>query len=328
MSFIDKAKIYVKSGNGGHGALSFRREKFIEYGGPNGGNGGKGGDVIFRGSKSVNTLQKYRFNQHFKAPNGLGGAGQLKTGASGKDLILDVPCGTEIYTEDMEVKIHEILHDNETYHFLRGGQGGKGNAHFKSSTNRAPRKFQQGELGQEATIRLKLKLLADVGLVGMPNAGKSSILNFVTNAKSKVADYAFTTLHPHIGMVQKDDLEFVLADIPGLIENASEGKGLGHDFLSHVERCKILIHVVDMTEKNPYKNYEIIRQELENYGANIESKKEIIALNKVELLDEKTADKIKKKFNKLENKVFLVSAATGHHLNLITNLCLEYLQDE
>ena len=256
MAFIDKAKIYIKSGNGGHGALSFRREKFVEYGGPNGGNGGKGGDVIFRGNKGINTLQRYRFNQHHNAQNGMGGAGQLKTGASGKDLILDVPCGTEIYTEDMSIKIHEILKDDETYHFLRGGQGGKGNAHFKSSTNRAPRKFQQGEKGQESTVRLKLKILADVGLVGMPNAGKSSILNFITNAKSKVADYAFTTLHPHIGMVQKEDLEFVLADIPGLIEHASDGKGLGHDFLSHVERCKILIHVVDITEEKPFENYK------------------------------------------------------------------------
>ena len=195
MAFIDKAKIYIKSGNGGHGALSFRREKFIEYGGPNGGNGGKGGDIIFRGNKGINTLQRYRFNQHHKAQNGVGGAGQLKTGASGKDLILDIPCGTEIYTEDMSIKIHEILEDNETYHFLRGGQGGKGNAHFKSSTNRAPRKFQQGEKGQESTVRLKLKILADVGLVGMPNAGKSSILNFVTMQNQKLRIMLYT-LHP------------------------------------------------------------------------------------------------------------------------------------
>ena len=258
----------------------------------------------------------------------MGGAGQLKTGSSGKDLILDVPCGTEIYNEDMTIKLHEILDDDQTYHFLRGGQGGKGNAHFKSSTNRAPRKFQQGEKGQEATVRLKLKILADVGLVGMPNAGKSSILNFVTNAKSKVADYAFTTLHPHIGMVQKEDLEFVLADIPGLIENASDGKGLGHDFLSHVERCKILIHVIDTTEADPFKNYQIIRQELENYGAEIESKKEIIALNKVELLDEKEIEEIKEKFSSLDRRIFTISAATGYHLDQLTNLCLEYLQDE
>ena len=328
MAFIDKAKIYIKSGNGGHGALSFRREKFVEYGGPNGGNGGKGGDVIFRGNKWINTLQRYRFNQHHNAQNGMGGAGQLKTGASGKDLILDVPCGTEIYTEDMSIKIHEILKDNETYHFLRGGQGGKGNAHFKSSTNRAPRKFQQGEKGQESTVRLKLKILADVGLVGMPNAGKSSILNFVTNAKSKVADYAFTTLHPHIGMVQKEDLEFVLADIPGLIEHASDGKGLGHDFLSHVERCKILIHVVDITEEKPFENYKVIRQELLNYGGKIEQKKEIIALNKIEIADQKRVGEIKKEFETLNQEVKLISAATGHQLDQLTNLCLEYLQDE
>ena len=328
MAFIDKAKIYIKSGNGGHGALSFRREKFVEYGGPNGGNGGKGGDVIFRVNKGINTLQRYRFNQHHNAQNGMGGAGQLKTGASGKDLILDVPCGTEIYTEDMSIKIHEILKDDETYHFLRGGQGGKGNAHFKSSTNRAPRKFQQGEKGQESTVRLKLKILADVGLVGMPNAGKSSILNFVTNAKSKVADYAFTTLHPHIGMVQKEDLEFVLADIPGLIEHASDGKGLGHDFLSHVERCKILIHVVDITEEKPFENYKVIRQELLNYGGKIEQKKEIIALNKIEITDQKRVEEIKKEFEALNQEVKLISAATGHQLDQLTNLCLEFLQDE
>ncbi len=329
MAFIDKAKIYIKSGSGGHGALSFRREKYIEYGGPNGGNGGKGGDVIFRGNKGINTLQRYRFNQHHNAQNGLGGAGQLKTGASGKDLYLEVPCGTEIYNEDMSIKIYEILEDQETFYFLRGGQGGKGNAHFKSSTNRSPRKYQQGEKGQEATIRLRLKILADVGLVGMPNAGKSSILNFVTNAKSKVADYAFTTLHPHIGMVQKEDLEFVLADIPGLIEKASHGKGLGHDFLSHVERCKILIHVVDLNEENPLKNYQIIRQELINYGAKIDTKREIIALNKVELIDEEIVNRTQKEFEEsLNQKVILISAATGYQLDQLTSLCLEYLQDE
>ena len=229
----------------------------------------------------------------------------------------------------MSIKIHEILKDDETYHFLRGGQGGKGNAHFKSSTNRAPRKFQQGEKGQESTIRLKLKILADVGLVGMPNAGKSSILNFVTNAKSKVADYAFTTLHPHIGMVQKEDLEFVLADIPGLIEHASDGKGLGHDFLSHVERCKILIHVVDITEDKPFHNYKIIRQELLNYGAKIEQKKEIIALNKIEIADKQRVAEIQKEFElSLKQEVKLISAATGYQLDQLTNLCLEYLQDE
>jgi GTP-binding protein len=255
--------------------------------------------------------------------------GQLKTGSSGKDLILDIPCGTEIYNEDMSIKLYEIMEENETYYFLRGGQGGKGNAHFKSSTNRAPRKFQQGEKGQAATVRLKLKILADVGLVGMPNAGKSSILNFVTNAKSKVADYAFTTLHPHIGMVQKEDLEFVLADIPGLIEKASDGKGLGHDFLSHIERCKILIHVIDATEEKPFENYQIIRKELVNYGAQIENKKEIIALNKIEIMEKEEVAKIQQEFEKkLDQKVLLISAATGYQLDQLTNLCLEYLQDE
>ena len=216
---------------------------------------------------------------------------------------------------------------NKPIIFFVAAREAKGNAHFKSSTNRAPRKFQEGEKGQEATVRLKLKILADVGLVGMPNAGKSSILNFVTNAKSKVADYAFTTLHPHIGMVQKEDLEFILADIPGLIEHASDGKGLGHDFLSHVERCKILIHVIDATESDPFNNYQIIRQELENYEADIENKKEIIALNKVELLEEQEVATIKEKFSTLDRRVFTISAATGYQLDQLTNLCLEYLQD-
>jgi len=326
MAFIDKAKIYVRSGNGGHGSLSFRREKFIEFGGPDGGNGGKGGDIIFKGNRSVNTLQKYRFNQHHKAQNGTGGSGKLRTGASGKDLILEVPCGTEIYNEEMSIKVSEILKHDQIYYFLRGGQGGKGNAHFKSSTNRAPRKTQNGELGKEVTIRLKLKLLADIGLVGMPNAGKSSILSILTNASPKVADYPFTTLNPNIGMVQTLDQEFILADIPGIIEEASTGKGLGHDFLSHVERCKILIHVLDCSENNVMKNYEIIRKELKNYGNGIEEKNEIIALNKIDIVDEKVIEDLIKIFKKEYKKVFEISAITSYNLNNLKKYCLELVK--
>lgn len=327
MAFIDKAKIYVKSGNGGHGSLSFRREKFIEFGGPDGGNGGKGGDVIFKGSKSLNTLQKYRFNQHHNAKNGSGGSGKLKTGASGRDLILEVPCGTEIFNEDMSIKITEIIEEEQIYYFLRGGQGGKGNNHFKSSTNRAPRKTQDGELGQEVTIRLKLKILADVGLVGMPNAGKSSILSVSTNANPKVADYPFTTLDPNIGMVQTLHEEFILADIPGIIEDASMGKGLGHDFLSHVERCRILIHVLDCSSTDALKNYEMIRNELKEYGKEVDKKKEIIVLNKVDIVDGKDIKKIKKTLEKLSNqKVFEISAATSYNITELKKYCLELLR--
>jgi len=327
MSFIDKAKIYVRSGNGGHGSLSFRREKFIEYGGPDGGNGGKGGDVIFKGNKSVNTLQKYRFNQHHYAKNGSGGSGKLKTGANGKDLILELPCGTEIYNEDMSIKVAEILEDGQLYYFLRGGQGGKGNTHFKSSSNRAPRKVQNGEVGQELTVRLKLKLLADVGLVGMPNAGKSSILSVVTNATPKVADYPFTTLDPHIGMVQTFDQEFIMADIPGIIEEASMGKGLGHDFLSHVERCSILIHVLDSSEENVIQNYEIIRNELKNYGKGIENKNEIIALNKTDIVEKEKNVKLQQELeNRTKQKVFEISAATSYNLSNVTKYILELMK--
>ena len=327
MKFLDQVKIYIKAGNGGNGSPSFRREKFIEYGGPDGGNGGKGGDVIFKGNKSVNTLQKYRFNQHHYAKNGSGGSGKLKTGASGKDLILEVPCGTEIYNEDMTIKVSEILEDGQLYYFLRGGQGGKGNTHFKSASNRAPRKVQDGEVGQEVTVRLKLKLLADVGLVGMPNAGKSSILSVVTNATPKVADYPFTTLDPHIGMVQTLDQEFIMADIPGIIEEASLGKGLGHDFLAHVERCSILIHVLDCSEQNVMQNYEIIRNELKNYGKGIEEKLEIIVLNKTDIVDEKKMSDLKQAFeNATKQKVFEISAATSYNLSSVTKYILELMR--
>ena len=248
--------------------------------------GGKGGDVIFKGNKSVNTLQKYRFNQHHYAKNGSGGSGKLKTGANGKDLILELPCGTEIYNEDMSIKVAEILEDGQLYYFLRGGQGGKGNTHFKSSSNRAPRKVQNGEVGQELTVRLKLKLLADVGLVGMPNAGKSSILSVVTNATPKVADYPFTTLDPHIGMVQTFDQEFIMADIPGIIENAHQGKGIGHRFLRHIERNACLLFMIPADSEDINKEYQILLNELEQYNEELLHKPRLVAISKSDMLDD------------------------------------------
>jgi len=328
MKFLDQVKIYIKAGNGGDGSPSFRREKFIEYGGPDGGDGGKGGSVILKAERNLNTLIDFRYQQHHKAKRGNNGSGQNRTGKSGDDLILKVPLGTQVFEEDNKTLIFDFIKVGEEFVAAAGGKGGLGNTRFKSSTNRAPRKFTKGTRGEEFTIWLQLKTIADVGIIGLPNAGKSSLLAAITNANPKIANYEFTTLNPNLGVASYDDKEVTIADIPGLIENASDGKGLGHDFLSHVERCKILIHVIDTTEADPLKNYQIIRQELENYGAEIESKKEIIALNKVELLDEKKVEQIKDKFTSLDRRIFTISAATGYNLDQLTNLCLEYLQDE
>ena len=325
MAFVDKTKVYIRSGNGGHGCLSFRREKYVEYGGPDGGNGGKGGDVIIQGQRNISSLIYYRYNQHQKAGNGQPGSGRLKTGLSGKDLILKVPCGTEIYNEEENVKLHEIIKDEEKFYFLRGGTGGKGNAHFKSSVNQAPRKFQKGEEGKEATIIFKLKILADVGLIGMPNAGKSSILSISTNAKPKIGDYPFTTIHPNIGVVKFDDSDFILADIPGLIEDASQGKGLGHDFLSHIERCKILLHIIDGFEGNIIEKYHTIRKELQKYGQGTSEKEEIIVINKIDLMNKDNLD-YEKLFPNI--KVFPISAATNQGINKLMKYCLQRVYEK
>jgi GTP-binding protein len=288
MRFLDQAKIYVKSGDGGNGSVSFRREKFIEFGGPDGGDGGKGGDVWVECVANLNTLIDYRFRQHFKAKDGRGGMGKNRTGASGDDVVVKVPPGTEVLAEDQETLLAELTTPGERARIATGGNGGFGNARFKSSTNRAPRRANPGEPGTELTIWLRLKLIADAGIVGLPNAGKSTFLAAVSAAKPKVADYPFTTLHPNLGVVAAPSRDLVLADIPGLIEGAHEGAGLGTRFLGHVERCRVLLHLVDATADDVAGAYRIVRGELKAYGAGLEKKKEIVALSKCDALDEAT----------------------------------------
>ena len=298
MKFLDQAKIYVKSGDGGPGCISFRREKFIEHGGPDGGNGGRGGDIIFTAVKELNTLIDFRYAQHFRAKNGDNGAGEMRSGAAGSDLIITVPVGTEILDEDQETVLLDMTQAGQTITFLKGGDGGFGNAHYKSSTNQAPRKKTPGWPGVERGIWLRLKLIADAGLVGMPNAGKSTFLASCTAAKPKIADYPFTTLHPNLGVVRAGDKEFVMADIPGLIEGAHEGHGLGTRFLGHVERTAVILHLIDITQDSPAKAYEIIRNELAQYGNGIEDKPEIVALNKSDALGKELSEDVAKTFEK------------------------------
>jgi len=317
MKFIDEAKIFVKSGDGGDGCLSFRREKYIEFGGPDGGNGGKGGDIIIEGTKSLNTLVDYRFQKHFKAQKGRGGAGRNRTGAAGKDMILKIPVGTEILQDD-EI-LADIINDEKMILFP-GGEGGKGNINFKSSTNRAPRKTTLGEKGYEAEVVLRLKILADAGLVGFPNAGKSSLLRKISAAKPKVADYPFTTLDPKLGVVRKGDEEIVVADIPGLIEDAHVGSGLGFKFLKHIERCHSLIHVIDITNENLVKSYNTIINELKSYDEDLVSKNKIIVLNKCDLLKKEEVDKIRIDFENFINlKVHLISTMSGEGIDRLIN---------
>ena len=297
MKFLDQAKVYVRSGDGGSGSVSFLREKFIEFGGPNGGNGGRGGDVIVTCVDGLNTLIDYRYQQHFKAGTGVHGMGKDRHGANGKDKIMKVPVGTQIYEEDGETLLADLTEIGQRVTIAKGGNGGFGNAHFKTSTNRSPRNANPGQPGEELTIRLRLKLIADAGLVGLPNAGKSTFLAAVTAAKPKIADYPFTTLHPQLGVVRVDDREFVLADLPGLIEGAHEGVGLGDRFLGHTERCRVLLHLVDGTSEDPAAAYKVIRGELEAYGHGLEDKPEIVALSKCDAL---TPEEIKKKITKLK----------------------------
>ena len=317
MKFIDEAKIFVKSGDGGDGCLSFRREKYIEFGGPDGGNGGKGGDIIIEGTKSLNTLVDYRFQKHFKAQKGRGGAGRNRTGAAGKDMILKIPVGTEILQDD-EI-LADIINDEKMILFP-GGEGGKGNINFKSSTNRAPRKTTPGEKGYEAEVVLRLKILADAGLVGFPNAGKSSLLRKISAAKPKVADYPFTTLDPKLGVVRKGDEEIVVADIPGLIEDAHVGSGLGFKFLKHIERCHSLIHVIDISNENLVKSYNTIINELKSYDEDLVNKNKIIVLNKCDLLKKEEVDKIKIDFENFINlKIHLISTMSGEGIDRLIN---------
>ena len=288
MKFLDEAKIYIRSGDGGAGAVSFRREKFIEFGGPDGGDGGKGGDVVVECVGGLNTLIDYRFQQHFKGKTGMHGMGKNRAGAKGSDAVLNVPEGTQILEEDGETLVADLTTVGQTVRLAKGGNGGFGNAYFKTSTNQAPRHANPGQSGVERTIWLRLKLIADAGLVGLPNAGKSTFLAAVSAAKPKIADYPFTTLKPGLGVVRIDDREFVLADIPGLIKGAHTGLGLGDRFLGHVERCSVLLHLVDATGDHAGQAYKTVRRELEAYGADLAAKPEVVALSKIDAVDEET----------------------------------------
>ena len=304
MKFLDQAKIFVKAGDGGNGIASFRREKFIEYGGPNGGDGGDGGSVILKAVNELNTLIDFRFAQHFKSENGDKGGSNNKTGHGGKDLYLRVPLGTQVYAEDKKTLIYDFTKENEEFVLAKGGKGGVGNTKFKSSTNRAPRKFTKGKSGEEISVWLELKIIADVGLIGFPNAGKSSFLTISTKARPKIADYPFTTLKPNLGVVQFDDKEIVMADIPGLIEGAHKGIGLGDKFLKHVERCKSLLHIIDINEDDLINKYKIIREELSQYSEKLTKKKEIVVFNKIDLLTEEEKNNKIKEFKKFYKKKF------------------------
>jgi GTPase len=312
MKFLDEAKVYIRSGDGGNGCVSFRREKFIEFGGPNGGDGGRGGDVIAQAVSGLNTLIDYRYQQHFKAKNGRAGMGKDRHGANGDDIVLKVPAGTQIYEEDGETLLADLTEIGEHVVLARGGNGGFGNAHFKTSTNRAPRHANPGQPGEERTIRLRLKLIADAGIVGLPNAGKSTFLAAVSAAKPKIADYPFTTLHPQLGVASIDGREFVVADIPGLIAGAHEGVGLGDRFLGHVERCRVLLHLVDGTGDDAGDAYRTVRAEIEAYGGGLADKPEIVALNKADAL---SPDETKRQAARLKRAAgrapLILSAATG-----------------
>jgi len=326
MKFLDEAKVYIASGAGGNGCVSFRREKFIEFGGPNGGDGGKGGDVVIEAVTGLNTLIDYRYQQHFKAQRGGNGMGKDRAGANGKNIVLKVPVGTQVYEEDGETLLADLTEVGERVTIAKGGNGGFGNAHFKSSTNRTPRHANPGQPGEETTIRLRLKLIADAGLIGLPNAGKSTFLAAVSAAKPKIADYPFTTLHPQLGVVEVDGREFVLADLPGLIEGAHEGTGLGDRFLGHTERCRVLLHLVDGTSDDAGEAYKIVRGELEAYGQGLTDKPEIVALSKSDAL---TKDAIKTQAGKLKKTCkktpLVLSAQSGDGVQEVLRALLKII---
>lgn len=312
MKFLDQAKIFLKSGDGGNGCVAFHREKFIEFGGPSGGNGGRGGDIVFEAAENLNTLIDFRYRQHFKAAKGGNGSGRLRTGADADSVIIKVPVGTQILDEDQDTVLADLARAGDRIVFLKGGDGGFGNAHFKSATNQAPRKKINGFPGEERWVWLRLKLIADAGIVGLPNAGKSTFLAACSAAKPKIADYPFTTLSPNLGVVAAGDESFVLADIPGLIEGAHEGHGIGDRFLGHIERTAVLLHLIDATQEQPEKAYRTVRNELKAYGHGLSKKTEIVALNKTDAL---SADELAEKLARLakvsKRKPFAVSAATG-----------------
>jgi GTP-binding protein len=327
MHFLDQAKIYVKSGAGGPGAVSFRREKFVEFGGPDGGDGGKGGDVVFEAVAGLNTLIDFRYTQHFRAPRGKGGAGSNRTGAGGGDLVVKVPVGTQVLADDEDrTLLADLTKEGQRVVLLKGGMGGRGNASYKTSTNRAPRQHQTGEAGEEMWVWLRLKLLADVGLVGLPNAGKSTFLNSVSNAAAKVGDYPFTTLRPQLGVVRHKGREFVLADIPGLIEGAAEGAGVGDRFLGHVERTRILLHLVDGAGDDPAEAYRVVRDELASYGAGLDLKPEVVALTKADMLDAKRLKNVAAAIEQVSgSKPFAVSAPLEDGLEPLLDAIIQRL---
>jgi len=327
MHFLDQAKIFIRSGAGGPGAVSFRREKYVEYGGPDGGNGGKGGDIVFEAVPGLNTLIDFRYAQHFKARRGGHGMGRDRTGAGAPDLVIKVPLGTQVISdEDGETVLADLTEVGQRVTLLEGGMGGRGNASYKTSTNRAPRQHQPGEPAQEMYVWLRLKLLADVGLVGLPNAGKSTFINQVSNAKAKVGDYAFTTLVPKLGVVRHKGREFVLADIPGLIEGAADGAGIGDRFLGHIERCRVLIHLIDISGKDPAEAMRIIEDELAAYGAGLEEKPCLVALNKIDLGDAELAQGFAEELKAAGAKeVFPISGATGEGIEALLDAVLAHL---
>jgi GTP-binding protein len=332
MHFLDQAKIYLKSGAGGPGAVSFRREKYIEYGGPDGGNGGKGGDIVFEAVQGLNTLIDFRYAQHFKASRGSHGMGKDRTGAGAPDLVIKVPVGTQVISdEDGETVLADFTEVGQRVTFLEGGMGGRGNASYKTSTNRAPRQHQPGEPGEEMWVWLRLKLLADVGLLGLPNAGKSTFINQVSNARAKVGHYAFTTLVPKLGVVRHKGREFVLADIPGLIEGAADGAGIGDRFLGHIERCRVLIHLIDISgtgKADPAEAMRIIEDELSAYGAGLDEKPRLVALNKIDLADPELAKGFSEELLAAgAEQVFTISGATGEGIEALLDAVLGYLPD-
>ena len=326
MKFLDQVKIYVKAGNGGDGSPSFRREKFIEYGGPDGGDGGKGGSVILKSEQNLNTLIDYRYQQHHKAERGENGMGQNRTGKSGENLILKVPLGTQVFEEDNKTLIYDFTKQGEEFVAAAGGKGGLGNTRFKSSTNRAPRKFTKGTSGEEFSIWLQLKTIADIGIVGLPNAGKSSLLASITNANPKIANYQFTTLNPNLGVASYDDTEITIADIPGLIDGAHEGTGLGIQFLKHIERCKTILHLIDITVNDIEKTYNQVKNELFSYSPELIKKKEIIILNKVDLVEEKFVKEIVSDFSKkINGEILFLSTFDKRSVSKIKAKLISYV---
>ena len=326
MKFLDQVKIYVKAGNGGSGSPSFRREKFVEFGGPDGGDGGKGGSVILISERNLNTLIDYRYQQHFKAERGKDGSGKNKTGKGGEDLYLKVPLGTQVFEEDNKTLIYDFKSQKEEFLVASGGKGGFGNTRFKSSTNRAPKKFTKGGQGEEFWIWLQLKTIADIGIIGLPNAGKSSLLASMTSANPKIANYKFTTINPNLGVANYDDKEVTLADIPGLIEGAHTGTGLGIKFLKHIERCKTLLHLIDITEDDLFISYNQVRKELSKYSKDLVKKKEIVVLNKTDLIDEEEKKKkIKKLKNKLKKNIFFMSTMDKKSVSDIKSKLVNYV---